>query len=142
MCIRDSYYIYRMPDGRWTFLPWGIDQTFSDYLDLWGGNGRIEQMCLASVPCRLALKDSFVKAIGKVDELGLVAEVDTLKALLTAAIEEDPRKEVDSGTAYAWMQGTKDFLLGRPGDVTARFVCADPTGIDSDGDGAPGCGFT
>ena len=138
---QNNYYIYRMPDGRWTFLPWGIDQTFSDYLDLWGGNGRIEQMCLASVPCRLALKDSFVKAIGKVDELGLVAEVDTLKSLLSAAIEEDPRKEVDSGTAYAWMQGTKDFLLGRPGDVTARFVCADPTGVDGDGDGAPGCGF-
>lgn len=137
---QNNYYIYRMADGRWTFLPWGIDQTFSDYLDLWGGNGRIEQMCLASLPCRLALKTSFQKTLAKVNDLDLVNEVDQLKALISPALEEDPRKEVDSGTAYAWMQGTKDFLLARQSDVTAQLVCADPTGIDADGDGSSGCG--
>ncbi len=138
---QNNYYIYRMADGRWTFMPWGVDQTFSDYLDLWGGNGRVEQMCLQSIPCRLALKGQFEKAIQKVGELGLLGEVDALETLLGPAIEADPRKEVDSATVHAWIQGTRDFLLGRPGDVTARFVCADPTGVDGDGDGASGCGY-
>ncbi|MFO0591049.1 MAG: CotH kinase family protein [Polyangiaceae bacterium] len=137
----NNYLIYRGPDMRWAFQPWGIDQTFSDYLDLWGGNGRVEQMCLGSLACRMQLKDSFQKVIAKVTELGLVARVDQLQALLSSAIDQDPRKEVDSGTALAYMGYTRDFLLGRPNDVTNRLVCADPTGIDNDGDGASGCGF-
>jgi hypothetical protein len=76
-----------------------------------------------------------------VGEAGLVAEVDQLKALISPALEEDPRKEVDNQTAYDWIQGTRDFLLGRPGDVTSRLICADPAGVDQDGDGASGCGY-
>lgn len=138
---RNNYFLYRGPDSRWTFMPWGIDQTFWDYLPIWGGGGRVQQMCDASLPCRQALADAFVNVSSQVDTLQLVDYADTLLALIDDAMQEDPRKEYDPGTVYWAIDMTQDFMLNRPADVEAQLVCTDPTTIDEDGDGAFGCGF-
>lgn len=138
---RNNYYIYRGPDQRWAFMPWGTDQTFGDYLGIWGGGGRIEQMCAQSLPCRQKLKSAFAAVAARVTSLALVGRADVLHALISDAVQEDPRKEYDSGTVDAYIQGTKDYLSNRPGDVTAQFICANPFDVDDDGDGAPGCGY-
>lgn len=138
---RNNYFLYRGPDSRWTFMPWGIDQTFWDYLPIWGGGGRVQQMCDASLPCRQELADAFVNVSSQVDTLQLVDYADTLLALIDDAMQEDPRKEYDAGTVYWAIDMTQDFMLNRPADVEAQLVCTDPTTIDEDGDGAFGCGF-
>jgi hypothetical protein len=138
---RNNYSIYNAPDGRWNFIPWGTDQTFFDYLPIWGGGGRLQQMCDQSLPCRQALADAFSDVIDRVDTLALVDRCDSLLALIDQAMQDDPRKEYDAATVY-WAVGlTQDFLLNRPADVIAQFDCTDPTQVDGDGDGAPGCGF-
>ncbi|MBK8258930.1 MAG: CotH kinase family protein [Polyangiaceae bacterium] len=137
---RNNYFIYRGPDQRWTFLPWGTDQTFADALPIWGGDGRIEQMCGASLPCRQKLKTAFEDAAARVDSLGLIAKCDNLWALIEDAVQEDPRKEYDPFTVYNAIQDTKAFLSYRPGDVAGQLPCADPSILDSDNDGASGCG--
>jgi hypothetical protein len=138
---RNNYFIYRGLDMRWTFMPWGIDQTFWDYLPIWGGGGRLQQMCDASVPCRQELADAFVDVSTRVDTLQLVDYADTLLALIDAAMQEDPRKEYDPGTVYWAIDMTQEFMLNRPGDVEAQLVCTDPNALDGDGDGVGGCGY-
>lgn len=138
---RNNYFIYRSPDLRWTFMPWGIDQTFWDYLPIWGGGGRVQQMCDASLPCRAALADAYVDVSNRIDTLQLVDHADTLLALIDEAMQEDPRKEYDAGTVYWAIDMAQEFMLNRPGEVEAQLVCTDPTTVDEDGDDAPGCGY-
>ncbi len=138
---RNNYFVYRGPDARWTFMPWGIDQTFWDYLPIWGGDGRVQQMCGASLPCRLALESAYLDVIARIDSLQLVTYADTLLALIDGAMQEDPRKEYDADTVYWSVDMTQEFLLNRPGDVQAQLICTDPASIDDDGDGSSGCGW-
>lgn len=138
---RNNYFIYRGLDQRWTFMPWGIDQTFWDYLPIWGGGGRVQQLCDASLPCRQALADAFLDVSGRIDTLQLVDYADTLLALIDTAMQEDPRKEYDAGTVYWSIDMTQDFMLNRPGDVEAQLICTDPNALDGDGDGVGGCGY-
>jgi hypothetical protein len=138
---RNNYFLYHGPDGRWTFMPWGIDQTFWDYLPIWGGDGRVEEMCGQSLPCRQALEGAFTDVIDRVDTLQLVTYADVLLALIDQAMQEDPRKEVDAGTVYWAIDMTQEFLLNRPADVQAQFICTDPAALDDDGDGSSGCGW-
>lgn len=138
---RNNFFLYRRPDdGRWTFIPWGADQTFSEYLAPFGGEGRLEQMCVASLPCRLGLAKAFEGVIARVEQLGLTEDADALKAAIWDAASADPRKEVDMGTMDGAINATIDFLKNRPADVQAGLLCADPSKMDIDGDGSPGCG--
>jgi CotH kinase protein/Lectin C-type domain/Putative metal-binding motif len=138
---RNNYFLYHGPDGRWTFMPWGIDQTFWDYLPIWGGDGRVEQMCGASMPCRQALASAFLDVSARVDALQLVTYADILLALIDDAMQEDPRKEYDAGTVYWMIDVTQEFMLYRPADVEAQLICTDPAVVDDDGDGSSGCGY-
>lgn len=138
---RNNYFLYRGPDSRWTWLPWGTDQTFNDALNIWGGGGRLEQMCGNSLPCRQKLKTAYELVSSKVGSLGLVARCDEIQALIGPAVQEDPRKEYDSFTVYSQIQAVKDFLTYRVGDVANQLPCADPSVLDNDGDGASGCGL-
>jgi hypothetical protein len=137
---RNNYFVYRGADGRWTFMPWGTDQTFADGLPIWGGDGRVQEMCGASLPCRQQLKTAFEQVSARVTELDLVNRCDELRALIDEAMLEDPRKEYDEGWVYGSIDATKAFLQNRPADVAGQFVCTDPNVLDGDGDGASGCG--
>ena len=137
---RNNYFIYRAPDMRWTFMPWGTDQTFNDYLDPWGGGGRLEQMCAASLPCRMKLNEAFEGVVQRSVDLKLIDEALELKAFLWDAATADPRKEADMNWISASIDATIEFLKNRPKDVTDRLVCADPSAVDNDNDGSPGCG--
>jgi hypothetical protein len=137
---RNNYHLYKAPESRWTFMPWGLDQTFSEYLSPFGGDGRIQRLCAASQPCRTQLAATFERVSARVTELGLVKEVDAIRTMIHDAVVEDPRKEYDADTAFLSMEATQDFLRNRPADISAGLACTDPTQVDGDNDGAPGCG--
>lgn len=138
---RNNYFVYQGVDARWTFMPWGLDQTFFDFLPIWGGQGRIEQMCGASQPCREQLAGAFADVGTRVIELDLIQRCDDLLALIDEAMQEDPRKEYDAGTVYWAVDAAKQFLAARGQDVENQFACIDPSAVDLDLDGASGCGF-
>ena len=137
---RNNYFVYRGADARWTFMPWGTDQTFADGLPIWGGDGRVQEMCGASLACRQKLQTAYEQVSARVGELDLVNRCDELRALIDEAMLEDPRKEYDENWVYGSIDATKAFLQNRPADVAGQYVCTDPTVLDADGDGASGCG--
>jgi hypothetical protein len=137
---KNNFFLYRAPDQRWSFMPWGTDQIFSEYLDPWGGGGRVEQMCGASIACRLKLKEAFDGVVKRSVDLKLIEEALDLKAFIWDAAAADPRREVSMNGIAASINATIEYLKNRPKDVTARLVCADPSAVDNDNDGSPGCG--
>ena len=125
---RNNYYLYRRPsDGRWVFLPWGIDQTFVQYTDPWAAQGRMQQKCVASQPCKVKLARAYTQVLDSALGLDLQEQALDLGSLLWPAVYMDPRKEVSVGTVYTKMSETIDFLNNRPADIRSRVGCVDPT---------------
>ncbi len=138
----NNYKIHRDEDGEWTFMPWGLDQTFGDWLgdragvlpepgsDGW--MGRIHQLCLASTDCRSDLADAFEEVLDTADamNLGAVAkEADVLVA--------DFRTEEEwADEATSW---TFDFIDQRAAGIRQWLPCLRGGNIDLDGDGFNGC---
>ena len=139
---RNNFFIYRRPsDLRYVFIPWGIDQTFHDHLDPFGGDGRLEQMCLASTPCRKKLAQAFEDVSAQVAAIDAIGQAGTLKNLIWDDLLKDPRKEYDENQVASSIDQTIAYLTKRPEDVATSLACADPTAtVDLDNDGSPGCG--
>lgn len=139
---RNNFFIYRRPDNHlWTWIPWGIDQTFSDHMDPFVATGRIQELCVQSIECRKKLGDAYLKIMAKVDELGLIAKCTEVKNLIWADVQADPRREYDVNSVSWSIDQTIAFLQNRKMTVQDGLSCIDPTGIDVDMDGVPGCGI-
>jgi hypothetical protein len=137
---RNNFYMYRNPaDDRWVWIPWGIDQIMVDYLDPFGGNGRLTQMCVASLECRMLLAEKFSAVVARVDQLALADAAQTLADALHAAAEADPRKEYPIDAVDGTVAANIAFLQNRGQFVLDALVCTDPTMVDEDGDGHSGC---
>ncbi len=136
----NNYYIaQRTDDQRWTFLPWGLDQTFGSHLDPFGANARLGQMCLASQPCRDALAAAYETILAKAAELDLATIATTAETLVHPFAEADPKREYDVPTIDAYFQATLDFIASRPGEIMSGLMCADPSQVDADMDGHSWC---
>lgn len=139
--LRNNYFVARRPDdGRWTFLPWGLDQTFKDDLFPFGGEGRLARMCAASPPCRRALAEAFERVLERASELDLASEAEATRALIWPHVLEDPHRDVSPETVSASIDATIAFLNDRPARVRTQLACVDPSGLDEDGDLSSGCG--
>ena len=137
---RNNFFIYRRPsDMRWVFMPWGVDQTLQDYLDPFGGQGRVNQMCDASLECRKLLAAKFEAVVARVDELGLAVTAQTIADNVRPAALADPRKEYDIGSVDDRVAANIDFLTNRGNAVKAQLQCTDPKAVDVDKDGFSGC---
>ncbi|PCC71268.1 Putative metal-binding motif-containing protein [Nannocystis exedens] len=138
---KNNYYIHRLQeDGAlWTFMPWGIDQILRDHLDPFGGQGRLAQMCAASLPCRELLADSVDHVLARVDALDLAGAAAELGASIAPAVAADPRKECSDGQNTDAIAANVDFFLQRKASVEAGLACTVPSDVDLDGDGYSAC---
>jgi hypothetical protein len=137
---RNNFFLYRRPsDNRWVFMPWGIDQTMQDYLDPFGGEGRVNQMCNASLECRKLLAAKFEAVVARVDELGLAVTAQTIADNVRPAADADPRKEYGIADVDDRVAANIDFLTNRGAAVDDQLLCTDPNAVDLDKDGFSGC---
>ncbi|MEZ4448920.1 MAG: CotH kinase family protein [Nannocystaceae bacterium] len=137
---RNNYFVHHPKnDGRWTFVPWGIDQTLRDHLGPFGGEGRIEAMCAGSSPCRQALAERFTDAVQRIDDLDLVGMAMALDQLTADAVAADPRKECDVASHKGSIADNIAFLQGRQQSVADGLLCTDPAMVDNDKDGYSAC---
>lgn len=138
---KNNYFLYPDAAGRWTFIPWGLDQTFGDSnYGLWAGDARVQTLCAGSQDCRNATAAAYGRLMELWDELALLERVDALEALIHDAAEADPRKEYGTDSVWSAIEQTRQFLRDRPAAVRGLLVCTDPSAVDVDADGASGCG--
>lgn len=138
---KNNYFLYPDATGRWTFIPWGLDQTFGDSnYGLWSGDARVQTLCAGSQDCRNATATAYARLMELWDELDLLTRVDALEALIHDAVEADTRKEYGTDSVWSAIEQTRQFLRDRPTAVRGLLVCTDPSDVDVDADGASGCG--
>lgn len=137
---RNNYFVYRRPsDLRWLFMPWGTDQTLRQHLDPFGGQGRLEQMCAASQPCRDLLAGHFMDTVARVDALDLPGLAAQLAELTADAVAADPRKECDVPAHQQSVLDNIQFYADRKGTIAAGLLCTVPAAVDADKDGFSAC---
>lgn len=136
---RNNFSIYRRPDLRWQFLPWGIDQTLRDHMDPFGGDGRLQQMCAGSPTCRPQLAAAFEQVVAGVAALDLAGRAAELGELIAADVLADPRKECSPEDNEGSIAANIDFLGSRADSIASGLLCTDPGAVDDDGDGYSAC---
>ncbi|MCB9569952.1 MAG: CotH kinase family protein [Myxococcales bacterium] len=137
---RNNFFVYNRPsDQRWVFLPWGIDQTLRQHLGTFGGQGRVQQMCAASVPCRMLLADHYSDVVARVDNLDLIGMANDLQALSAAAFAADPRKECGIAAHNQEVVDNINFFLNRKNTIAEGLKCTVPSAVDNDKDGYSAC---
>jgi spore coat protein CotH len=115
----NNYFVYHaLGADRWTMVPWGPDQSFSE-IESWEGAtpGRLYTRCLASTACTEALR-------GRVDRVLEVWEAQDMLAYVTeetARIEQDCRQDPrspfgDYGCRDA-QAALRDWVEARPDEV-------------------------
>lgn len=132
---RNNYYFHFDGAGRFTILPWGTDQTFSDYLQILRGEGLVFQACMANEDCRLNYADALRDVSDLVTTSDLVSIVEYQAEFLRDAFIADTRREYDLGSHDAVVEETLNFLRNRGESVNAELDCYFGANPDPDGDG-------
>ena len=136
-----NYRLYRDPsDGRWRWLPWGIDQSFERQLDPWSGAGVVTQTCLASDRC-LARYAAAARTLALAVEGGdLAARLDAVIERIDGAVEEDPRAAYGPEKIRRHQAAVRAHLDTVPGALAERMTCAGADGeLDADADDYGDC---
>ena len=136
-----NYRLYRDPTtGRWSFIPWGIDQAYERRLDPFAGAGLVTRKCFASPGC-LALYARIARGlVSQVVALDLAQQLDQVAALIDATVEEDPRKPYGADKVRRHQAAIRDYLVSQPAVLASRLACADDDGErDEDGDDFAAC---
>lgn len=138
----NNFYVHRSPsDGRFVFIPWGIDQTFHENLKPFGdAPGRLQLMCLASTPCRQKLASAYTKLFAGLAKYDAASQIKAAKHLIWADLQKDPRKEADATLATVEIEAMIDFVNNRQARIEKDLPCADLFAeVDIDNDGFSRC---
>jgi len=152
----NNYLVHHdLDEDRWTFVPWGIDQTFGDTLGAydgvmaapgpsWGdaggfGDGRIHKLCFQSDECLARLRDAFVEVLDTADAMDLrgLAE-ETWTAIADVALEETTEWG-DPAAAIHAAADTSAFIVRRRAQIETWLPCLAGGEVDEDGDTFDGC---
>jgi spore coat protein CotH len=152
----NNYFVHHdLETDVWTFVPWGIDQTFGDPLGAydgvmqapgpgWGigagfGDARIQMLCFGAAACLTRLHDAFVEVLDTADAMDLrgLAE-ETFAAISDAALAETSEWGDPAATIYA-AADTSAFIVRRREQMETWLPCLVGGAVDNDGDTHDGC---
>lgn len=130
--VKNNYYLHSDESGRFTMLPWGIDQTFHDRLPWPDANdhGLMYTTCMRIPECYRLFHGELAKAIAVFQGLDLAAMSTAIEAGVLPSMVADTRREYDEGTMQAWRDSARQFIAERPVETAgylALFAPAAPT---------------
>jgi hypothetical protein len=135
----NNYFLHSDESGRFSMLPWGTDQTFSDHRNFLDGYAQLFSRCRETPECRLAYAQEVAALVERVGGLGLDQWIQDLAAFLAPWVAQDPRRPYSAEDVVGAVQATRDFLASRPAEAEAWLGCMLDPALDQDQDGAP-CG--
>jgi hypothetical protein len=123
----NNYFIYHEPTiQRWTFLPWGADQTFKTDLFPFGGKSVLARKCLASARCKADYVATFQRVLDTFDGAKLGASLDRWEALILPSIQQDKRKESTNTASAQARTSARAFIQGRSARLRPRLTQSSP----------------
>lgn len=119
--VWNNYYLHSTPSGRFTMLPWGLDQTFNDSLsfDSRADNGVLFRKCVSVPACKSLYATNLMKLRQKIQVLKLSEMVTAVSAAINPSMDADPRKETDPVSARYQQQAAISFVRGRIGQLNS-----------------------
>jgi hypothetical protein len=116
--IMNNYRIYHDPDtDLWTFMPSGIDQTFSQDLDPWAVSARLPARCLQVPACEAAFAAKLAAAADQFEAMNLRQRAAAIHAQLRPLLIAEPARNVDLDTFDGRHADTAAFIDGRPARI-------------------------
>jgi hypothetical protein len=86
----NNYFLHSTDKGRFTMLPWGLDQAFTDELVLPGGKSLLATRCAALDACAAAFASAAADVLAVLASDDWAAEVDRLDELIRPFCEDEP----------------------------------------------------
>jgi hypothetical protein len=101
---QNNYYLHSDDDGRFTLLPWGLDQAFDEAKALTGGKSLLATRCADVPECATAFDEAAADVLDALAATDWSAEVDRLDALVRPYCADEPMQpwtlaEHDDGIA-------------------------------------------
>jgi spore coat protein CotH len=118
----NNYRIYWNPaTHRWSFIPTGIDQTFTHHkTELFGATGTLFRKCVRSERCKADYIAAVERVIEAYERMGAAATMERVWAAIARAAEADPRKPYDLEEMKAAREKMRDVISSRPKDIRAE----------------------
>jgi len=148
----NNYMIHRNPDdGKWTFLPWGIDQVFEDPMGefagvmrapgpSWSGHGgRIHRLCFASTSCRSRLATAYRNLLQRIDDLAFADMAADARATIEPLMLAESTEYGDPGLTADALDQVGAFIGRRGEEIQHWLPCLEGGSVDSDGDTYDDC---
>ncbi len=129
----NNYYIRSDSDGKFTMHPWGLDQTFDDYMDYHDGYGRVFTRCLTIPECALMYHQNLSALLPVIDSLNLKEVGMQIAEFIRPYAERDPRRVCFDLPEN--QQRTFNFLDLRRWYATTEIPCLQDPTLDQDDDG-------
>ena len=114
-----NYFLHSNAGGRFTMLPWGTDQTWSQRLSFEGQLGVMFNECLNDDSCFALYREAVREVRDVVAGLDLDSEAADTAALLAPWQEQDSLRESSLQEIEAAVASTRAFMAVRPSDVDA-----------------------
>jgi hypothetical protein len=112
----NNYRLYWNPSaGRWSFIPTGLDQAFSDRTTLFDATGLLFQKCLMFERCTAQYIEAARDVIDRFERLNLPGEMDRLVTAIDAASRADKKRNYSTATMANARERLRRFLTTRPG---------------------------
>jgi hypothetical protein len=132
---RNNWVMHVDDIGRLSLQPWGTDQCFGRNNDIYSGQGRLFQTCLANVACRNAYEGKFGQIMQTLDGLDLETRIRDTYAVIRPFVEIDPRSPYRVAGVDNSVNDVVNFLARRRMDLGTQFECILGANADPDGDG-------
>lgn len=132
-----NYRVYRDPaDGKWRFLPWGIDRVMKKDLSIYDSEGHLARRCFADPACRVDYLRTMERVVAEFERLELAEGARALAAYIDADVRADPRKPFTEPEIIEARSELLSFIGSRPARVRSEMSCLGEQGeLDHDGDG-------
>ncbi|MCK6506591.1 CotH kinase family protein [Myxococcota bacterium] len=124
----NNYRVYHDPDsGRFSLLPWGLDQTFGYEGDIEGANGALARWCLQVPSLRARYLRALWRSAEVMEQLPLSELAQDDHARVLPYFRAGAYEEHSVATSQAYLTATLDFLSWRADDIVGQLF---PEGLD------------
>ncbi|MFN2114245.1 MAG: CotH kinase family protein [Anaerolineae bacterium] len=149
----NNYMIHHeVPDGPWTFVPWGIDQLFEDPLGEYGGvmrelgpswapgpGGRIHTLCFDSPECKRRLAGAYEDLLARVDAMDLTGMAWDARSVVEPLLLDEAEEFGDPALTERALDQVPRYIEDHVSQIEEWVPCLDGRGVDHDRDGFDGC---
>ncbi len=123
----NNYYLHSDTAGRFSMIPWGTDQAWTERLPFGSdyARGRMFTSCLADSACEATYRSALDDVRASISGLNLEERVTSTAEMLHPWQLADPRSEHSPAQTEAAVLAMLEFIRARPLDTNWQFQAPD-----------------